>query len=59
MVFANRIKQYREEKGIPMDEFARRIGKSKATAYRYESGDIEKIPADTFQKNHRSVRGRV
>ena len=34
MVFANRIKQYREEKGIPMDEFARRIGKSKATAYR-------------------------
>lgn len=50
MVFANRIKQYREEKGIPMDEFARRIGKSKATAYRYESGDIEKIPVDTFQK---------
>lgn len=50
MVFANRIKQYREEKGISIDEFARRIGKSKATAYRYESGDIEKIPADTFQK---------
>lgn len=50
MVFANKIKQYRERNGISMEEFARRIGKSKATAYRYESGDIEKIPADTFQK---------
>jgi putative repressor protein len=50
VVFANKIKQYRERNGISMEEFARRIGKSKATAYRYESGDIEKIPADTFQK---------
>lgn len=50
VILANRIKQYRERTGMSMEEFARKIGKSRATAYRYESGDIEKIPANTLKK---------
>lgn len=50
VILANRIKQYRERTGMSMEEFAHKIGKSRATAYRYESGDIEKIPANTLKK---------
>ena len=50
VILANRIKQYRERTGMSMEEFARKIGKSRATAYRYESGDIKKITANTLKK---------
>lgn len=39
-----RIKQLREEKGMSVSELARRVGKNRATIYRYENGEIETAP---------------
>lgn len=39
-----RIKQRRKELDISADELAVAIGKSRATIYRYESGEIEDMP---------------
>ena len=41
-----KIKARRKELGIPADSVAEAIGVSRSTYYRYESGDIEKIPFD-------------
>jgi len=38
-----RIKQCRKQQGMSVEELAERIGKSPATLYRYESGDITKV----------------
>lgn len=38
------IKQIRKQKHISAETIADRIGVHKATIYRYEKGDIEKIP---------------
>ena len=40
----DRIKQRRIELGLTADELAKKIGKSRATIYRYENGDIENMP---------------
>lgn len=39
-----RIQLLRMQKGMSVSEFARRIGKSRATVYRYESDEIEEMP---------------
>lgn len=39
-----RIQQKRIEKGLSVDELAKRLNKNRATIYRYENGDIEKLP---------------
>ncbi len=39
-----RIKELREKHQISVDELARRIGKSRATVYRYENNEIENLP---------------
>lgn len=41
-----RIKQRRKELGMSADFLATKIGVSRATMYRYENGDIEKVPVD-------------
>ena len=41
-----RIKQRRKELGLPAEHLAAAIGVSRATMFRYESGDIEKVPVD-------------
>ena len=41
-----RIKERRKELGMTADDLARKIGKSRATVYRYEDGFIEKLPVD-------------
>ena len=46
MRIGERIKQRREELGLSVDDLARRLGKHRATVYRYENGDIENMPAD-------------
>ena len=43
-MIGEKIKQRRMEIGISAEELADRIGKSRATVYRYENGDIEDIP---------------
>lgn len=40
----SRIRQKRQELGMSVDELAARLGKNRATVYRYESDDIENFP---------------
>lgn len=42
----NRIKARRMELGISVDELAAKLGKNRATIYRYESDDIENMPLE-------------
>lgn len=44
-----RIKQRRKDLGISADELGKRIGKNRATVFRYENGDIEKLPIDVLK----------
>ena len=46
MSIGKRIKQRRKALGYTAEEVAARLGKSPATIYRYESGDIEKLPGN-------------
>ena len=40
MSIGQRIKERRIELGLSVDELAKRLGKNRATVYRYESDDI-------------------
>ncbi|HCR83897.1 MAG TPA: hypothetical protein DIW07_10885 [Lachnospiraceae bacterium] len=44
MTIGDRIKQRRLELGLSVDELAERLGKNRATVYRYESNEIENFP---------------
>lgn len=46
MTIGERIKARRLQIGLTVDQVADRIGKNRATVYRYESNDIEKFPLD-------------
>ncbi len=46
---SDRIKQRREELGISVTELAKRLGKNRATVYRYESNDIENMPSTVLE----------
>ena len=45
----DRIKQRRLELGLSADDLANKIGKSRATIYRYENGDIENMPTPILE----------
>ena len=45
MNIGNRIKQRREYLGLSVDELAAKLGKHRATIYRYENGDISGLPS--------------
>ncbi len=49
MKIGDRIKQRREELNISVEEVARRLGKHRATIYRYESDDIKTLPTDVLE----------
>jgi len=49
MTIGERIKQRRKELGLSVDEVADRLGKNRATVYRYESNDIENFPVGTLE----------
>lgn len=49
MTVGDRIKTLRKEKGISVDTLAELIGKDRATVYRYESQDIEKMPTSVLE----------
>lgn len=49
MKTGERIKRRRKELGISADTLAERIGVSRSTVFRYENGDIEKMPTDTLK----------
>jgi len=44
-MIGQRIKERRQELGISVDQLAKRIGKTRATMYRYENGESENINA--------------
>lgn len=44
MTVGERIQYRRKQLGMSVDELAKAAGKSRATMYRYESGDIESLP---------------
>ena len=46
MTTGERIRTRRKELGITADALAEKIGVSRSTIFRYESGDIEKLPMD-------------
>lgn len=46
MSIGKRIKARRKELHMSADELGERLGKDRATIYRYESEDIEKIPVN-------------
>lgn len=49
MTIGERIKNRRKELGLTVDELAQRLGKNRATVYRYESNDIEKLPTTVLE----------
>lgn len=49
MTIGERIKKRREELGISVDELAGKLGKNRATIYRYESSDIVKLPTTVLE----------
>ena len=44
MNIGERIKNLRKEKGLSVDYIAEKLGKNRATIYRYESSEIENLP---------------
>ena len=49
MKAGDRIKIRRQELGLSVDDLAERIGKNRATIYRYENGDIENMPVGVIE----------
>ena len=49
MKIGDRIKQRRKFLGLSVDELAEKLGKNRATVYRYESSDIEKLPTTVLE----------
>ena len=48
MTTAERIRQRRKEIGMSADTLAEKIGVSRSTVFRYENGEIEKIPMNNL-----------
>lgn len=49
MTIGERIKQRRIELGLSADDIADRLGKNRATIYRYENSDIENLPTTILE----------
>lgn len=48
MTIGERIKRRREELGISVEDIAKKLGKHRATIYRYESNEISTLPTDVL-----------
>lgn len=49
MTVGERIRARRKELGMSADTLAEKLGVSRSTVFRYENGDIEKLPADALE----------
>lgn len=49
MTIGERIKERRKQLGLTVDELSERLGKNRATIYRYESNEIEKLPTTVLE----------
>lgn len=52
----NRIKERRILLGISVDELAEKLGKNRATIYRYESAEIENLPVSILEPLAHALR---
>ena len=50
-----RIKKLRTELGMSADDLAEKIGKNRATVFRYENGDIESMPLEVLEPIARAL----
>lgn len=50
MTVSERIKELRKRRNYTADHVAEKLGVSRSTIFRYENGDIEKVPADIIDK---------
>lgn len=50
MSIGSKIKQRRQEMSISVDELAQKLNVSRTTIYRYEKGEISKMPTETLEK---------
>lgn len=50
MTTGERIRNYREAKGMTQDELANHIGVRKQTIWKYENGTITNIPLDRIEQ---------
>ena len=56
MTTGERIKARRKEIGMSAEQLARILGVSPATIYRYENGDIEKVPISIIEPIAKALR---
>lgn len=49
MTIGERVKHRRLELGLSAEDVAEALGKNRATVYRYESNDIEKLPTTVLE----------
>lgn len=49
MTIGDRIKEQRIKMGMTVEELAGKLGKNRATVYRYENGDIENLPTSVLE----------
>lgn len=56
MTIGERIREQRKKVGISVDELAEILGKNRATIYRYESSDIEKLPTTVLEPLARALQ---
>ncbi|MCR3758176.1 helix-turn-helix domain-containing protein [Clostridium felsineum] len=49
MSIGERIKQRRKKLNLSVDDIAYKLGKNRATVYRYESNDIENLPITVLE----------
>ena len=59
MTTGERIKARRKELGITTDKVAEQIGVSRSTMFRYEKGEIEKIPINNLVPIARALHTTV
>ncbi|MBQ3557825.1 MAG: helix-turn-helix domain-containing protein [Oscillospiraceae bacterium] len=56
MTTGSRMKARRKETGVPVEDIASALGVSVATVYRYENGDIEKVPGAILEPLSKVLR---
>lgn len=49
MTIGERIKKRRIDIGLTVEDLASKLGKNRATVYRYENGDIENLPISILE----------
>lgn len=55
MTIGHRIKEQRIKLGLSADDLAKKLGKNRATIYRYEKGEIENLPLDVLEPLAKSL----